>query len=300
MEQTACATSLSNSQLLAHQHGHPLAVSQVLIISSLLVVLQVEPPITMHPLVVAVAAKFSPEQFLVELRRRTPSQLAEAVLLLLPAQLPEATADRRHWQSLRERLLHLPPAVAVVLRTQLVADSQHHRQGGLVAAAVHGQHRFRMALPDLVAHHAKAAMRKAVALHPNSKQVVAVVAQVAQAQMAQRQMADLVVAAWRHQLLDFPTHMVAVAVAVNEHPLVLQELELTVAETAAKPLLALVAQQTEVVEAAEAAAPEPWWAVLVVQESLSFATPCPTCRHLILMQPMTLAPTRTTSHLQQH
>jgi hypothetical protein len=77
----------------------------------------------MHPLVVAVAAKFSPEQFLVELHRRTPSQLAEAVLLLLPAPLREATADRRHWQSLRERLLHLPPAVAVVLRTQLVADS---------------------------------------------------------------------------------------------------------------------------------------------------------------------------------
>jgi hypothetical protein len=199
MEQTACATSLSNSQLLAHQHGHPLAVSQVLIISSLLVVLQVEPPITMHLLAVAAADKFSREQFLAGLRRHTPSRWAAAVLLLLLAPLREATADRRHWQSLRERLLHLPPAVAAVLRTQLVADSQHHRQGGLVAAAVHGQHRFRMALPELVAHHAKAAMRKAVALHLNSKQVVAVVAQVAQAQMAQRQTADLAAVAWRHR-----------------------------------------------------------------------------------------------------
>jgi hypothetical protein len=36
--------------------------------------------------------------------------------------------------------------------------------------------------------------------------------------------------------------MVAVAVAANEHGLVLQEPELTVAETAAKPLQALVVQ----------------------------------------------------------
>jgi hypothetical protein len=56
-----------------------------------------------------------------------------------------------------------------------------------------------MALPVLAEHLAKAAMLKAMALQPNSKQVVAVAAQVAQAQMAQRQLADLAASAWRHR-----------------------------------------------------------------------------------------------------
>jgi hypothetical protein len=138
--------------------------------------------------------------------------------------------------------LHLLPVVAEVLRTRLVADSCHHRQGGLVVAAVHGHHRFRMAPPVLVAHRAKAEMPEAMALQLNSKQVVAVAAQVAQAQMAQQQMADPVAVAWRHSLLECPIPMVAVAVAVNEQGLVLQEPELMAAETAAKPLPAQVAQ----------------------------------------------------------
>jgi hypothetical protein len=95
MAQTAFVTSLNNSQPSAHQHGQPLAVSQVLIISSLLVALQVELPSTMHLLAVAVVDRFSREQFLVELHRRTPSRWAEAALLLLPALLQEATAEHR-------------------------------------------------------------------------------------------------------------------------------------------------------------------------------------------------------------
>ena len=94
--------------------------------------------------------------------------------------------------------------------------------------------------------------------------------------------------------------MAAVAVAGSAHHLVLQEPELTAAETAAKQLPVPVAQLTAVAVAVVAAVPEPWWAVLVVQESSLFAMPCPQLQHPTSTPLMTPARILTTSHQQPH
>ncbi len=149
--------------------------------SLLRVVLQVEPHSTMHLLVVAAVDRFPREQFQAALHRRTPSQWAVAVLLRLPALIQEATAEHQHLQSPQEPLSRLLPAVAVGLRSLLVADFRPQPPDGLVAAADHGRHRSQMAQPAQVAQDSRAAMLKAMATLLSTKQVVAVAAPVAQA-----------------------------------------------------------------------------------------------------------------------
>lgn len=149
--------------------------------SSLLVVPQAEPPLTMPPLAVAAADKFSPEHFLAALHRPTPSQLVAAALppLLLLVSLPAATAEHQHLPLPRERPWQHPLVVAVDLRSPLVAGSCRHHLVGLAAAAVHGRHRFRMALPAQVVHLVKAAMLVAMELLQMHKLVAVVAVQVA-------------------------------------------------------------------------------------------------------------------------
>jgi hypothetical protein len=94
--------------------------------------------------------------------------------------------------------------------------------------------------------------------------------------------------------------MAAAVAAASEHHLVLQEPGLAVAVTAAKRLLAPVAQLTAAAVAVVVAAPETWSAVLAVQELLLFAMPCPQLQLPTSTPQMTPVRILTTSHQQPH
>ena len=134
-----------------------------------------------------------------------------------------------------------------------------------------------MAQPAQVVQLSRAAMPAVMVKTPIFRPVVVAVVQPAQELMAHRQTVDLAAAVWHQQLPEHQIHMVAEVAAASDQVVDQLDSELTEVAMVEEPLPARVAQQTEAAAVVAVVAPGPWWAVLAVQESSSFATPCPPC-----------------------